>query len=473
MDTIAACGDVNRNVMCTAAPAAGPLHSGALDFASALSDHLTPRTGAYHEIWLEDELIAGSGAGESEPIYGPTYLPRKFKIAVAIPPSNDVDVYAHDLSFIAIANDDGTLAGFTVTVGGGMGMTHGVQSTYPRAASEFCFVPTEHAIAVAEAVVTTQRDFGDRTNRKHARLKYTVDTMGLDKFRDEVSKRVGFELEKPRPYRFSSNGDTYGWQDSGNGTSSYTLFVANGRVRDGGRNGNNYRLKSGLLFLAKSGLIPEFILTANQNMMLARVDNNNVSKVDAILAEYGIANTVLTGLRLNSMACVALPTCGLALAESERYLPNLTDRLDEAIEAAGLHSDAITLRMTGCANGCARPYVAEVGLVGRAPGIYNLYLGAGFFGQRVSKLYREAVNEDAIVSALTPLFARYARERLSGDAWKRASTAVAEDEHRFQKGEHEPFGDWAVRVGIIVATTEGRKFHENLPAEVSSAASTA
>jgi sulfite reductase (NADPH) hemoprotein beta-component len=433
MDTLAACGDVNRNVMCSANPDdKGGLHAAVLDFSRRLSDRLSPRTTAYHEIWCDNVLVGGGGA-DLEPIYGPTYLPRKFKIAVAIPPHNDVDVFAHCLGFVAVAGAGGALEGFTITAGGGMGMTHNAPATFPRLAEPLCFAGVEEALAIAEAVVTTQRDFGDRTNRRHSRFKYTVDDRGIPWLAGEVGARVGFPLQPPRPFAFTSNGDALGWTPGAAGAVNYTLFVQNGRVKDA----EGYALKTGLRAFAALG-VGEVRFTANQNVILANIPVGARPAVDALLGAHGLHNKRHTGLRLNSMACVALPTCGLSLAEAERYLPSLLDKLDAEVEAAGLRDDAIVIRMTGCPNGCARPYVAEVGLVGRSPGIYNLYLGAGFSGERLNKLYREDVGEEAIVGALRPLFKRYAVERTAG----------------------EHFGDWVVRAGVVKPNLSGRTFHE-------------
>jgi sulfite reductase (NADPH) hemoprotein beta-component len=357
-----------------------------------------------------------------------------------------VDVYAHCLGFIAHAAEPGApspLAGFTITVGGGMGMTHNAPATFPRLAQDFCFASPADALAIAQAIVTIQRDFGDRTNRRHARFKYTVDDRGLEWLAGEVSARTGLALAPPRGYVFTGNGDKLGWTPGPGGSSNYTLFVQNGRVVDRG----SARLKSGLRAFATLaatsapaiGMHVRF--TANQNVMLAGIPAGAPrAAVAALLHEYGLENSArASGLRLNSMACVALPTCGLSLAEAERYLPTLLDRLEVELDAAGLRQDAIVIRMTGCPNGCARPYVAEIGLVGRSPGIYNLYLGAGFSGERLNKLYKEDVGEEAIVAALGPLFKRYAAERT---------------------GAQEHFGDWVVRAGVVKATVSGRTFHD-------------
>ena len=433
LDTIAACGDVNRNVMCNPNPYQSKAHAGALELARAISDHLTPRTGAYHEIWLDGEKVVDTQADE-EPIYGPHYLPRKFKTVVAVPPSNDVDVFAQDLGFIAIVSEDGEVVGYDVTVGGGMGMTHGEPETYPRTADVMGFCRPEQAVDVAEKVVTVQRDFGDRANRKHARLKYTIEDRGIEWFRAEVERRLGYDLEDPRPFGFAHTGDRYGWVRDHEDNWHYTLFVQNGRVLD--RPGRPMR--TGLAQIAKihDG---DFRLTANQNLIIARVRPRQKRRIAQLLAKYALDDDA-SGLRLNSMACVALPTCGLALAESERYLPDLVSALEDVIERAGLRDDAIVIRMTGCPNGCARPFLAEIGLVGRSPGKYNLYLGASFDGSRLNKLYRKDIGHDEIVAGLTPLIERYAKERDAG----------------------ERFGDFVIRAGYVAPTTAGRDFHANL-----------
>jgi sulfite reductase (NADPH) hemoprotein beta-component len=431
LSSIAACGDVNRNVMCNPNPLQSRAHAAALELARAISNHLTPRTPAYREIWLDGERIVGGEDEVVEPIYGKTYLPRKFKIVVAVPPSNDVDVYAQDLGFIAVLDQDGGVLGWNVTAGGGMGMTHGEPDTYPRTADTLGFCLTRDVIAFAEAVVTVQRDWGDRSNRKHARLKYTIEDRGVDSFRAEVERRAGVKFASPRPVTFTSTGDRYGWTDSENGRGHLTLFIENGRLLDvPGR-----PMLSGLRRIAElhDG---DFRLTANQNLVVANVPADKRGEIEKLAAEHGLTGA-LSGLRRNSMACVALPTCGLALAESERYLPDLITVLEEKLAAHGLADDDIVIRMTGCPNGCARPYLAEIGLVGKGPGRYNLYLGAPYDGSRLSKLYAEDLDHDGIVAALEPLFAAYAAQREPG----------------------ERFGAYVVRAGFVAQTTNGRDFH--------------
>jgi sulfite reductase (NADPH) hemoprotein beta-component len=433
LGSIAACGDVNRNVMCGANPDQSGAHAEAIDLARAVSDHLTPRTPAYREIWLDGERIAGGEADVVEPIYGKTYLPRKFKIVVAVPPSNDVDVFAHDLGFIAILDESGGIAGWNVTVGGGMGMTHGEPDTYPRTADVMGFCTTQEAVAIAEAVVTVQRDWGERLNRKHARLKYTIEDRGLGTFRAEVESRAGMRLEAARPFTFTSTGDRYGWSAGADGRGHLTLFVENGRIHDTAAARQMLALRQ--IAQTHGG---EFRITPNQNLIVANVPTGQQAEIERIAREAGLL-APWSGLRRNAMACVALPTCGLALAESERYLPSLITALDGRLATHGLSADDIVIRMTGCPNGCARPYLAEIGLVGKGPGRYNLYLGAAFDGSRLSKLYAEDVEDAGIIAALDPIFAAYAASR--------------------QRGER--FGDFTIRAGFVAATSNGRDFHAN------------
>ncbi len=434
LTTLAACGDINRNVLCNPNPYQSHAHAASLALARALSDHLLPRTTAYREIWLDGERIAGGEEEVVEPIYGKTYLPRKFKIVIAVPPSNDVDVYAHDLGFIAILDNKHEIDGYNVTVGGGMAMTHGEEETYPRTADVMGYCRSDQAIAVAEAVVTVQRDWGDRVNRKHARVKYTIEDRGLDAFRAEVELRSGVKLAAARPFTFTSTGDRYGWTESDNGRAHLTLFIENGRVKDvpGGA-----QWLTGLRRIAgvHDG---DFRLTANQNLIIANVPKEKRKAIEALVAEHGLT-TGASALRRNAMACVALPTCGLAFAESERYLPDLITALEKRLAAHGLAEAEIVIRMTGCPNGCSRPYIAEIGLVGKSPGRYNLYLGAAFDGSRLSKLYAADLDHGAIIANLDPIFAAYKSERRDG----------------------ERFGDYAIRAGFIAATVNGADFHKD------------
>lgn len=432
MDSLAACGDVNRNVMCSPDVFQSPVHDQAYEDAKAISDHLTPATTAYHEIWLNKKKVDTEPAPvDSEPIYGKTYLPRKFKIAMGIPPRNDTDVFAHDLGLIAIAEND-TLIGYNVAVGGGMGTTFGRPETYPRVGDIIGFCPRDKVLEVAETIVTIQRDHGNRENRKVARMKYTIDRMGLDSFVTELHTRLGWKLDPGKPYEFTTNGDAYGWTQGVNGTWSCGLFIEGGRVRDT----EAAQLKTGLREIAAIHK-GDFRLTGNQNVIIANVSKTNKPKISKLLEKYGIIKGLkASGLRLNSMACVALGTCGLANAESERYLPILVTKIEAVLSELGLTEDAITIRMTGCPNGCSRPYLAEIAFIGKGPGSYNMYLGGGFHGQRLNNLYKESLSEDEILEELTPLLKAYASER--------------------SEGEH--FGDFVIRKGIVKEIKQGNEF---------------
>jgi len=429
LDTIAACGDVNRNVIASVIPQQPAVHAAVTAMARSISEHLLPHSHAWHEIWIDGALVAG-GEQEDEPILGRTYLPRKFKIAIAVPPQNDTDVFAHDIGLIAIVQR-GRVLGYNVAIGGGMGMTHGEPDTFPRTGDVIGFAGPEQVVEVCEAIVTIQRDWGDRADRKHARLKYTIERNGLDRFVDELGRRLGYSLAPIKPYHFAHTGDPQGWIEGADGNAHHVVFIENGRVRDA--------LLRGLSAIAAvhDG---RFLLTPNQNLVIADVTPDRRKAIDALLAQFTLAQfspAQVSALRRNAIACVALPTCGLALAESERYLPDLITALDGEIARHGLAGEAITIRMTGCPNGCARPYLAEIGLVGTGPGRYNLYLGGAFDGTRLSKLYRKEIAHAEIVAALAPLFAVFARDRLAG----------------------EHFGDFVIRAGHVQATTSGNTFH--------------
>ncbi len=438
LDTIAACGDVNRNVMCNPNPYLSEVHALALKAAQDISAHLTPQTRAYHEIWLDGEKIETTEQEIVEPIYGKTYLPRKFKITIAVPPSNDVDIYANCLSFIAIV-EHGKLVGYNVAVGGGMGSTHGNDATYPRIADVIGFCTPEQVVEVSEKIVIIQRDFGDRTDRKHSRFKYTVDDRGADWILAQLNSMLENPLGPVREFHFEDNGDRFGWVEDANGNSHLTLYISGGRVLDT----PSYPMRTGLREIAKIHQ-GDFRLTANQNLVIANVAPQQRAEIEKLLVKYGLADShQQSALRLNALACVALPTCGLSLAEAERYLPDLLTELEETLEHHGLRHDAITIRMTGCPNGCARPFISEIGFVGRNPGRYNVYLGGGFAGQRLSKLYKENVPGGEIKELLSPIIADYAKTRNEG----------------------ERFGDFCIRQGYVAATVQGRDFHLNIRPE--------
>lgn len=422
MDSIAACGDVNRNVMCNPNPYESPVHQQVYEMAKLMSKHFTPQTKAYYEIWLNDDLKYSSPQEDDEPIYGKTYLPRKFKMAFAIPPYNDTDIFSNDLGFVAI-EEGGKLLGFNVYAGGGMGMTFGAPETYPRLASALGFTPTDKALAVAEEILKIQRDNGNRENRKLSRLKYTIDRMGLDGFRKELRNRLGWDLLPEKPYTFKQMGDRYGWVKGSNGRWSITLFVEGGRIRDT----EKFKLKTALREAVQM-LDGDVRLTPNQNIILANISDEAKPFVDGILRKYNVYHpATISGLRLNSLACASLPLCPLAFAEAERYLPSLVDKIEVTLNELGLQHEEISIRMTGCPNGCARPYLAEIGLVGRAPGKYNLYLGASFTGTRLNKLYKEMLDEQSILNELKQVLTVYANEKADG----------------------EKFGDFVVRKGIV------------------------
>ncbi|MBR8663477.1 MAG: assimilatory sulfite reductase (NADPH) hemoprotein subunit [Bacillus sp. (in: Bacteria)] len=434
LDTIAACGDVNRNVMCASNPYQSEIHREVYEWSKKLSDDLLPRTRAYHEIWLDEEKVAGTpDAEEVEPMYGPLYLPRKFKIGIAVPPSNDIDVFSQDLGFIAIVEDD-KLIGFNVAIGGGMGMTHGDKATYPQLAKVIGFCKPDQLYDVAEKTITIQRDYGNRSVRKNARFKYTIDRLGLETVKNELENRLGWSLAEAKPYHFEHNGDRYGWVKGVNGRWHFTMFVEGGRVTDY----DDYKLMTGLREIAKVHT-GDIRLTANQNLIIANVTSQKKKKISELIEQFGLTDgRHYTALRRSSIACVALPTCGLAMAEAERYLPKLIDKIDEIIEENGLKNEEITIRMTGCPNGCARHALGEIGFIGKAPGKYNMYLGAAFDGSRLSKMYRENIGEEEILKELRDILPRYAKERNEG----------------------ERFGDFVIRAGIVKETTDGTNFHD-------------
>jgi len=411
LDSIAACGDVNRNVMAPPNPERDPVQQEVYQHAVAWSEYALPKTRAYHEIYLDEELVAG-GEPEIEPMYGDTYLPRKFKTGFAIPPSNDVDVFSQDLGFIAIA-ENGKLAGYNVTVGGGLGMNHGNAETFPRLADVLGFIPADKVNQIAEAVLTTQRDYGDRTNRKHARLKYTIQDRGIEWFRGEVESRSGIIFAPARPFEFTTIEDPHGWHRNADGSWFYGLHILSGRIKDI----EGWPMKTALREIAEihDG---DFRLTPSQNVTISGVSDSKKVEIEAILAKHGLTSeNNRSSLRLNALSCVALPTCGLALAESERALPDILKKFESVLDTAGLHDDAISLRVTGCPNGCARPYLAEIGFVGKAPGKYALYLGAKYNGTRLNRLFSPSITIDDAVTLLTPIIKRFALERQEAEGF--------------------------------------------------------
>lgn len=425
LDSIATCGDINRNVLCSSHPNESPIHAQVFAYADKISELLMPKTKAYYEIWLDDEKIIDK-KDEEDPLYQDRYLPRKFKIAIAIPPNNDVDVFANDIGLIAIIENE-QLLGFNIAIGGGLSTTHGNSETYARLGTVIGFADSEEkTLAAIYEVLTIQRDYGNRADRKLARLKYTVDKLGIDWFKTELEKRIGFSLDAPKPYAFTKRADHFGWQKNAEGLWYYTVLVENGRVLDD----EQLPLKSALLAIAETG-VANFRFTCTQNLIVSDIKAADKDAVNAILVNYGIVNHTenSSAIRQNAMACTALPTCPLALAEAQRYLPDLISKIEPLLEKYDLAKEAIIIRMTGCPNGCARPYIAEIGFVGTAPGKYNMHLGGDRQGQRLNKVYKENLAEPAILDTLDALFGVYAAEKMA----------------------EETFGDFAVRKNWVSA----------------------
>jgi sulfite reductase (NADPH) hemoprotein beta-component len=406
LDSVATCGDINRNVVCSSHPKQSPIHEQVFAYADKISEMLMPKTRAYYEIWLDEEKIADKK--EEDPLYQDRYLPRKFKIAIAIPPNNDVDVFANDIGLIAVIENE-KLLGFNIAIGGGLSTTHGNPQTYPRLATVIGFCDSEEkTLKAIYETLTIQRDYGNRSDRKLARLKYTLDQYGVSWFKDELQKRTGFPLQEPQPFTFTDRTDYFGWQQSKQGLWYYTLLVENGRILDDGK----LKMKSALLEVAKTNKA-NFRFTCNQNLILADIKEADKLIVQHILENHSIVRHTeeASAIRKNSMACVAFNTCPLALAEGQRYLPTLISKIEPLLEKHKLKEENIIMRMTGCPNGCARPYIAEIGFVGTAYGKYNLHLGGDHQGLRLNKLYKENLDEAAILIELDKLFFDFKRER--------------------------------------------------------------
>ncbi|MDE1193213.1 MAG: NADPH-dependent assimilatory sulfite reductase hemoprotein subunit [Arachidicoccus sp.] len=411
LDSIAACGDVNRNVSASAHPDVSPLHSEVFDLANSLSDLLRPKTRAYYEIFIGEEKLTEKT--EDDPLYQDRYLPRKFKIGIAIPPDNDVDVFTNDCALVAIIENN-QIIGYNVAAGGGMGATHGNSATYPRLASMFGFVKKEDVEKVVYEIVTVQRDFGNREDRKFSRLKYTLDRLGVETYKQEVEKRSNVKFEEAKPYYFSSRTDRYGWAQNHEGKWFYTVFVEAGRLTDT----DTVLFKTAFLEIAQARKA-DFRFTSNQNIIVSNVLKKDKKIVEDILRKYGVIQYTENAsvIRKSSIACVALNTCSLALAEAQRYLPSLMDKIETIVKNHHVEEEDISIRMTGCPNGCARPYAAEIGFVGTALGHYNMHLGADAVGTRLNKLYKENLNEEEILNELDNLIGIYAKEKKSGESF--------------------------------------------------------
>jgi sulfite reductase (NADPH) hemoprotein beta-component len=427
IDSIATAGDVNRNVLCTSNPIESEVHQQAWEWAAKISEHLLPKTNAYAEIWLDGEKVESTK--ENESILGDNYLPRKFKTTVVIPPQNDVDVHANDLNFVAIA-ENGKLIGFNVLVGGGLAMTHGDHTTFPRKADDFGFITLDKTLAVAEAVVSTQRDWGNRVNRKNAKTKYTLERVGVDVFKAEVEKRAEVKFASSKPYEFTSRGDRFGWAQGIDGKHHLTLFIENGRILDF----ENKPLKTGCAEIAKVHK-GDFRLTANQNLIVAGVPESEKAKIEALAIQYGLLEDTTTKQRQDSMACVSLPTCPLAMAEAERYLPQAVSEIEEMLTKHKVTDESIIYRVTGCPNGCGRAMLAEIGLVGKGPNKYNLHLGGNREGTRIPKMYKENILDTEIMQILDELIGQWAKNRNPGEA----------------------FGDYVIRAEIVAPVVDSAK----------------
>jgi len=419
LSTLAACGDVNRNVLAPPIPAYTKAREQVFQDCVRVADALRPQTRAYHAIWIDGfQLKIDDPFNQAyvDPLYGKTYLPRKFKTAFVIPPVNDLDIFTNDLGFIAVVEND-QLVGYNLVVGGGMGRTHGMKATYPRLASELGFLTPDKLVEVSKAVLTIHRDFGDRTDRKHARLKYVVEERGVDWTRAEVEKRAGFKLAPIKPYKFTTIADILGWHKAVDGSWFLGLFVETGRVKGA--------QKVALRQIADRFSKIEFRLTANQNVIIANVSEADKVGINAILSQHGVkTEDQASVLHAAAMACPALPTCGLALAESERMLPGMVDRIEKLCADLGLSNEEIIIRSTGCPNGCARPYMAEIGFVGKGPGRYQVWLGANASGTRLNRVWKETLKDPDIENELRPVLTRFAKER----------------------NANERFGDWCDRV---------------------------
>ncbi len=427
IDSIATAGDVNRNVLCTSNPIESKVHKQAWDWATKISEHLLPKTNAYAEIWLDGEKV--DSTQEDEPILGKNYLPRKFKTTVVIPPQNDVDVHANDLNFVAIA-ENGELIGFNVLVGGGLAMTHGDHSTFPRKADDFGFIELDKTLDIAAAVLSTQRDWGNRVNRKNAKTKYTLERVGVENFKAEVEKRAGVKFAESKPYEFTSRGDRFGWVEGIDGKHHLTLFIENGRILDY----PGKTLKTGCAEIAKIHQ-GDFRMTANQNLIVAGVALEQKAPIEALAIKHGLMEASVSNQRKDSMACVSLPTCPLAMAEAERYLPEAVTEIEGILAKHSMQDESIIYRVTGCPNGCGRAMLAEVGLVGKGPGKYNFHIGGDRQGTRIPRMYKENITDTEIMQHLDELIGRWSKERVA----------------------KESFGDYVIRAGIIAPVVDSAK----------------
>lgn len=425
LDSLATANDVNRNVLCTNNPVESFLHKEVWTWAKKISEHLLPKTRAYAEIWLDQKKIETT---DVEPILSDVYLPRKFKTTIVIPPYNDVDIHANDMNFIAISKNN-KLIGFNVLIGGGLSIEHNNKLTFPRIATELGFINLDSVLKVAESIVTIQRDWGNRTNRKNAKTKYTLERVGLENFKKEIEKRSGITFKPTYDYKFTHRGDKFGWIQGFDKKWHLTLFIENGRIL----NSSTSKIKNGILEIAKIHT-GDFRITANQNLIIANVTENCKEKINCLAVKYGLINKI-TKQRQNSMACVSFPTCPLAMAEAERFLPNFITKIEVLLNKYNIKNDYIIIRVSGCPNGCARALLAEVGLIGKALGRYNLYIGGNKIGTRIPRMYSENITEKEILIILEDLIKQWSLE----------------------KRKKEGFGDFTIRKKIVVPVLDSAR----------------
>lgn len=430
--TIGACGDIVRNVMATPAPDIDGKQAKVQEFADDLSDILLPATKAYHEIWLDGEKVYSGKEevteSEGEPLYGDAYLPRKFKVGVALPKDNSIDLYTQDIGLVALFNDDNEIEGFNVVVGGGMGMNHRKESTFPRLADELGYVAKENIVEIVKGIIEIQRDHGDRKNRRQARMKYLLHDWGVEKFRNELEQRTGIEL---KPYRDLPEFelDLYlGWNRQSDGNWFLGLSIENGRIKDT----DDYPLKTALRETVNK-YKPGVRFTPNHNVLLTDIRKEDKAGVEEQLKEYGISwGEEYSNLLKFAMACPALPTCGLAITESERVFPDVIRELEEVVAELGLEDEELSVRMTGCPNGCARPYVADIGFVGQSLNKYAIFIGGDPSGTRLNKEYKDLVELEDLVKEVRPALEFFKKNRINGesfgDFWERNGLEPLEEE---------------------------------------------
>ena len=428
--TLAACGDVARNMMCSPLPKKDGVYEAMQGLTDRLKVHFAPQTGAYNELWVTDSetgektLATSNGiktsgikdGDQTEPIYGRVYLPRKFKMGVGLPEDNNADLYSQDIGFLAITEGEGEdrkIVGYNLIAGGGFGRTPSAAKTFAAVGQPLCYCPAGEEIAAAEAVMKVQRDFGNRTDRKTARMKYLIANWGIEKFKAKVEEYAGRELAAPKDAPITDHDDGMGWREQGDGLWYYGLNVENGRIKDEG----DFRLKTALRAIC-TDMAPPLRITGHQGLIFCDIESGDKSKLESVLKSHGVPLTdEVSNARRWSMACPALPTCGLAVTESERALPGIMTQIDEELTKLGLEDEVFTTRMTGCPNGCARPYNSDIGLVGRAKEKYTMFLGGSRLGYRLNYIYKDMVPADEVAPTLARVFANFKQNRTGGESF--------------------------------------------------------